>query len=126
MSVVSTAELAFRLAVAGVAIVGPTVLYLGLWRFLSWLRDDALIDHLASQGAVEEPRPAAVDVLASATAGIDGRRCPACGTPRLAGKTHCRRCGRGADEADASVDSAPATAASEPTDRAGSAPRRRG
>ncbi|MDZ5810423.1 hypothetical protein U4E84_03530 [Halorubrum sp. AD140] len=92
MSGVTTVELALRVVVAAVAIVGPTVLYLGLWRFLAWLRDDALVDRLAARGAVEEPRPAAVDVLASATAGIDGRRCPACGAPVVAGATRCRRC----------------------------------
>lgn len=94
MGIGSTTELAFRLAVAAVAIGGPTALYLGLWRFLAWLRDDALIDRLAAQGAVEEPRPAPVDVLASATAGIDGRRCSACGTRVVAGGARCPRCRR--------------------------------
>lgn len=97
MSEVTTTEVAVRLAVAAVAIVGPTLLYLGLWRFLAWLRDDALIDRLASRGAVEEPRPAAVDVLASATAGVDGRRCPGCATPVIAGSTRCQRCRRALD-----------------------------
>lgn len=92
MGVGSTAELAFRLGVAAVAIGGPTVLYLGLWRFLAWLRDDALIARLAARGAVEEPQPAAADVLASATASVDGRRCPACGTSVVAGASRCRNC----------------------------------
>ena len=101
MGVGSTAELGFRLAVAAVAIVGPTLLYLGLWRFLSWLRDDALIDRLATRGAVEAPRPAPADVLASATAGLDRRRCPACGTRLIAGATRCRDCLRApGDETD--------------------------
>jgi len=101
MGVGSTVELAARLAVAAVAIVGPTVLYLGLWRFLSWLRDDALIDRLAARGAVEAPRPAPADVLASATAGLDRRRCPACGTRLIAGSTRCRDCLRApGDETD--------------------------
>lgn len=98
MSVVTTAELAVRIGIAAVAIIGPTVLYLGLWRFLTWLRDDALIDRLAARGAVEEPRPAAVDVLASATAGLDGRRCPVCGTPLIADATRCRNCRRAPDD----------------------------
>lgn len=92
MSTVSTAELAVRLAVAALAIGGPTVLYLGLWRFLAWLRDDALVERLAARGAVEKPRPAAVDVLASATSGVDRRRCPACGNPVVAGATRCGHC----------------------------------
>ncbi|WP_418285733.1 hypothetical protein [Halorubrum sp. DTA46] len=98
MGVDGTAELAFRLAVAAVAIGGPTVLYLGLWRFLAWLRDDALIDRLASRGAVEEPRPAPADVLASATAGLDRRRCSDCGTRTVTGATRCRRCGGAPDD----------------------------
>jgi hypothetical protein len=101
MSVGSTTELAARLAVAAVAIIGPTVLYLGLWRFLSWLRDDALIDRLAARGAVEAPRPAPADALAAATAGLDRRRCPACGTRLIAGATRCRDCLRApGDETD--------------------------
>lgn len=94
MGVSSTGELLVRLAVAAIAIVGPTLLYLALWRVLAWLRDDALIDRLASRGVVEAPRPAPADVLASATAGIDGRRCSDCGTRAVAGARRCRRCRR--------------------------------
>jgi hypothetical protein len=98
MGVSSTVELVFRLAVTAVAIAGPTLLYLGLWRFLSWLRDDALIDRLAARGAVEAPRPAPADVLASATAGLDRRRCPNCGTRLIAGATRCRNCLSASDD----------------------------
>jgi hypothetical protein len=101
MSAVGTGELLFRLAVAALALAGPTVLYLGLWRFLEWLRDDALIDRLAARRAVEKPRPAAADVLASATAGVDGRRCPACGTTVIAGATRCGNCQAEVGEAEA-------------------------
>ncbi|EMA67066.1 hypothetical protein [Halorubrum kocurii] len=104
MGVGSTVELAFRFGVAAVAIVGPTVLYLGLWRFLAWLRDDALVDRLAARGAVEAPRPAPADVLASATAGLDGRRCPACGTRLIAGETRCRSCHRDPDDGTGRAD----------------------
>lgn len=98
----SAVELAVRLGVAAVAIGGPTVLYLGLWRFLAWLRDDTLIDRLAARGAVEAPRPAPTDILASATAGIDGRRCPACDNPVIAGATHCGNCRASIDDGEAS------------------------
>ena len=92
MKVGGPVTLAVRLAVAAVAILGPTALYLGLWRFLAWLRDDALVARLAARDAVETPRPAAVDVLAAATEGVDGRRCPACDAPVVAGASACPHC----------------------------------
>jgi hypothetical protein len=116
VSTVSTGELIVRLAVVAFAVGGPTLLYLGLWRFLAWLRDDALVDRLAAQGAVEEPRPAAVDVLASATAGVDGGRCPGCGSPVVAGATRCQRCRRTLDR-ETDTGDAPGGTASEPPDR---------
>lgn len=91
---VTPLELAFRLAVAAVGIVGPTLLYLGLWRFLVWLRDDELVERLAERGALENPEPAAVDVLATTTEGVGGRRCPNCGTSNLPGAPVCRSCHR--------------------------------
>ena len=116
MSAVSTVEVVGRLAIAAVVIAGPTVLYLGLWRFLSWLRDDTLVDRLAARGAVEAPRPAPADVLASATAGINGRRCPACGTRLIAGATRCRDCHRAPDAETDPGDTVPADTLSKPTD----------
>ncbi|EMA57035.1 hypothetical protein [Halorubrum lipolyticum] len=117
MSTVTTAELVARLAVAALAIGGPTLLYLGLWRFLAWLRDDALVDRLAARGAIEEPRPAAVDVLASATAGVDGRRCPGCGSPIIAGATRCQRCRRALDREPDPGDGSVGTASEPPARR---------
>jgi|GEM_PF-1222840 hypothetical protein len=120
MSVGSTVDLAGRLAVAAVVIAGPTVLYLGLWRLLAWMRDDALIDRLAARGAVEAPRPAPADVLASATAGLGGRRCPACGTRLIAGETRCRNCLRAPDDETGRADGG-----TELSDGAGPSARRR-
>lgn len=69
MTELSTVAIAFRLLVAGVVMLGPTVLFLGLWRFLTWLRDDALVDRLAARGLETEPQPAAVDFLSTLGAG---------------------------------------------------------
>ncbi|WP_166377229.1 hypothetical protein [Halorubrum sp. BOL3-1] len=99
MDPIGVVALAWRLGVAAVAVGGPTVLYLGLWRFLAWLRDDTLIDRLAARGAVEAPDSAPADVIAAATEGLDGRRCPDCGTTVCAGATRCRRCHRALDGA---------------------------
>ncbi len=96
MAELSTAEIAFRLFVAGVAMVGPTLLFLGFWRFMLWLRDDALIDVLVARGTLDEqPAPSAADVLATATASHPGaRRCPFCETRNFPGVVQCRDCGK--------------------------------
>ncbi|MFC5279370.1 hypothetical protein ACFPM1_11480 [Halorubrum rubrum] len=88
-------EIAFRLVVAGALIVAPTLLFLGFWRFLSWLRDDALVERLADRGVFEEARrPSAADVLATATVSESGvRRCPACDARNLPTADRCRECG---------------------------------
>jgi len=91
MSGVGGLELAFRLGVAGVVVVGPTLLYLGLWRFLVWLRDDELIEVLAERGVIEDPQPSAADVLAGA-GGSGGPTCEHCGTTNLPGAPVCRSC----------------------------------
>ena len=56
------------------------------------------------------------DVLAAATEGLDGRRCPDCGTRVVGGATRCRWCHRALDgtgttegRPEAESDSVPAT-----------------
>ncbi|MEF8852514.1 MAG: zinc ribbon domain-containing protein [Haloarculaceae archaeon] len=82
-------ELAVRLSVATAVVVGPTLLFLGLWRFLVWLRDDELVEALARRGVVEAPDPSPVDVLAGASGGSE---CGNCGTVNVRGATVCREC----------------------------------
>lgn len=94
MAEVTDLELAFRVTVAAVGILGPTILYFALWRFLMWLRDDELIERLADRGVLEDPQPAAVDVLASTSEGVGGKRCPNCGTTNIPGEPVCRGCYR--------------------------------
>lgn len=94
MAGVTDLELAFRVGVALGCIVGPTLLYIGLWRFLMWLRDDELIERLAERGAIDDPRPAAVDVLATTSEGVGGNRCSNCGTTNIPGAPVCRSCHR--------------------------------
>jgi hypothetical protein len=89
MAQVSTFELAVRLGVATVAVVGPTLLFLGLWRLLLWLRDDELVKALAERGVVEAPDPSPVDVLAGASGGSE---CGNCGTVNVRGADVCREC----------------------------------
>ena len=57
-------DLALRLVVAGVVMVAPTVLYLGLLRGLERLRDDALLLSLAeSDDAPDDVSSAAASAL---------------------------------------------------------------
>lgn len=89
---VSTVELVGRLLVTAVAVIGPTVLYFGLWRFLEWLRDDELVAHLAARGVIEEPDTVPADVLAAASAEVDERSCQICGCHVPEGQTRCEDC----------------------------------
>lgn len=125
MESIGTVALAWRLGVAAVAVGGPTVLYFGLWRFLAWLRDDKLVNRLAARGAVEAPDPAPADILAAATEGIDGRRCPNCGTRVVGGATRCRRCHRALDDGGAVDDSGTVDGGPKPERGSGPGARRR-
>ncbi len=93
MSLVSDVELAYRLLVTGGTIVGPTILFLGLWRFLGWLRDDELVKLLADRGVVERPKLTPADVM-DTMPGDDGAttRCDTCGATNTTGAPVCRDC----------------------------------
>lgn len=92
MSSLTTLELTIRLVMATVAIIGPTILYFGLWRFLMWLRDDQLIEVLAQEGVIEDPQPSAADLLASTSGGSPNNRCSQCDTVNVPGAPICRNC----------------------------------
>jgi len=94
MTEVTDLELAYRIGVTAVGVVGPTLLYLGLWRLLMWLKDDELIEGLVEQGALDDPRPAAVDVLPTTSTGVSGQRCSNCGTTNVPAAPVCRSCHR--------------------------------
>jgi environmental stress-induced protein Ves len=93
MAEIPTQLLVYRVLVATVAILGPTVLFFGLLRFLEFLKDDRLVDALASQGVVEQPRPAPVDFLGELP-GASENRCEHCGAQNIPTATHCRDCSR--------------------------------
>lgn len=94
---VSTVELVGRLLVTAVAVIGPTVLYFGLWRFLEWLRDDEMVARLAARGVIDEPDTIPADVLASAYAEVDEECCPICGRQVPEGRGRCDDCREGFD-----------------------------
>ncbi|PSP83341.1 zinc ribbon domain-containing protein [Halobacteriales archaeon QS_1_68_17] len=98
---VAGVELAFRVLLTAVMIVLPTLLFLGLWRGLTYLRDDDLAEQVV-EGRVSSPTGADSYVSVSAAdfvpggdgeAGdVDTVACPTCGTPNLRGMTFCREC----------------------------------
>lgn len=111
-------DLAYRLLVYFVAMIGPTLLFLGLMRLLEWLRDDALLARiaesddaspevsLAASRAIEKrdgaARIAARTAAEPARTGAirtDGGRpdsesivCSTCGETNQTGATFCREC----------------------------------
>lgn len=100
MAHLGTAELAWRLFVAGFVIVAPTLMFLGMIRLLERIRDDALIEQMLSE---EERRDfhdsqsltTLVDELtgdADVGGSADTVNCPSCGATNLAEATFCAEC----------------------------------
>ena len=97
-------EIVFRLVVAGVLVVAPTILFLGLWRGLMALRNDNLVNRTLngefgrlSDGPIPERlfRTAvgggpAADSVASSDVGT--MRCPECGQPNPRYANYCGDC----------------------------------
>ncbi len=86
------AEIAFRLLLTAFLSILPTLLFLGLWRGLSKLRDDALLDHIETVHGVD-PRPNLRAVIPgiSSTDGPHGR-CNHCGSVTEPSASVCRQC----------------------------------
>lgn len=87
-------ELAFRIAVTLVVIAAPALCFVGMWRGLDRLRDDALVARLRENGAFD---PGSSTGGAGVPATIDGGarppiRCRTCGTSNVAEATYCHGC----------------------------------
>ncbi|MFC4246352.1 zinc ribbon domain-containing protein [Natribaculum luteum] len=90
-----TVETIWRLAVAALVMIAPTLLFLGLVRGLERLRDDAFVERwLHEQGHELED-----DVLTALAIGIDveadgssSLRCPGCGESNTSNARYCRNC----------------------------------
>lgn len=90
-------ELALRVAAGLFVIVAPTLLFLGLWKGLTYLRDDDLIEQVRRMEGHVSTSPPASGVSASTVSAIDedGQAtvvCDSCGTPNLARMSYCRDC----------------------------------
>ena len=92
--------LGYRLLIAVGVMIGPTLLFLGLCRFLEWLRDDRMIQQLARREDYADAKamePTLGDVVAGLT-GSPSRanlvRCGHCGAPNLPDASACLECGQ--------------------------------
>ncbi|PSP78223.1 hypothetical protein BRC88_10995 [Halobacteriales archaeon QS_4_69_225] len=88
-------ELGFRLAVAVLVVVSPTLLFLGLWRLLMRMRDGELVRRVVRDDRVAEEwsagrfvRPPAAEAVVP-TGTVD--RCRRCGAAAGDG-SDCGRC----------------------------------
>ncbi|NGM69153.1 zinc ribbon domain-containing protein [Natronolimnobius sp. AArcel1] len=91
--------LAARVLIALGVMIGPTLLFLGLYRALEWLRDDRLLEEVARREGrtdVNSLAPTFGGFVAGAT-GSKSRssliRCGHCGAPTLA-DSPCLECGK--------------------------------
>ncbi|SDM45856.1 hypothetical protein SAMN04487949_1731 [Halogranum gelatinilyticum] len=90
-------ELVFRLLVAGVLIVAPSLLFLGLWHGLHALRDDELIARMNRHTAGSfDDSPLVSDFLPTVDTDAIGREsfvaCGTCGTPNPDDVRFCHEC----------------------------------
>lgn len=90
--------LAYRLLIAVGVMIGPTVLFLGLCRFLEWLRDDRMIEQVAQReeytGSLEPTLGDVVAGVAGTESPADVTRCKHCGAPTLPDVSACLECGK--------------------------------
>lgn len=84
-------EAVYALLVTLVIAVLPTVLFLGLWHGLQYLRDDELIDRIQNDydNSGSRPRFMGGDGPTTTSSGV---RCPSCGTSNRHGMEYCQQC----------------------------------
>jgi len=94
-------ELAVRVLMGLFVVVAPTLLFLGLWKGLTYLRDDELIERARRMEGRSSPSPDPTGISAFPASAFDGNEgeeaqetvvCDACGTANRAGVRFCREC----------------------------------
>ena len=90
-------ELAFRVGVAVVVILAPTVMFLGFWRLLMRMRNGELVERVMQDDRVadewstgEFAQPTVLDVLQPT--GASGGQCPHCGATNPEEAAYCADC----------------------------------
>ena len=88
-------EVAFRLIAAVILIIAPTLLFLGLWHGLQYMRDEQLIEQIYGEtpGSARPPQFDFSVLFSSgdpATGEDANHACVYCGKP--ANRKMCRRC----------------------------------
>jgi len=84
-------ELALRVAAGLFVVVAPTLLFLGLWRGLELLQDDALVERVRD-GEFDSPTTAPRPSMFPDDDGGNPRTCQSCGTPNLGDARFCQEC----------------------------------
>ena len=90
-------ELAFRVGVAVVVILAPTVMFLGFWRLLMRMRNGELVERVMQDDRVvgewssdEFAQPGIVGMLRPA--GSSAGQCPHCGQTNPEEAAYCAGC----------------------------------
>jgi len=83
-------EAVYALLVTLVIAVLPTLLFLGLWHGLQYMRDDELIDRLKDDHDTVGSRRGLMSDGPIATS--SGVQCPSCGTSNRPGMEYCQQC----------------------------------
>lgn len=90
--------LGYRLLIATGVMIGPTLLFLGLCRFLEWLRDDQAIERVAQHeeylGSLEPTPGDVVAGIAGLESGASVIRCQHCGAATVPEASTCLECGK--------------------------------
>jgi len=83
-------ELALRVLAGLFVIVTPTLLFLGLWRGLQSMRDDALVQRVTARAEGDEGPDLSLTPAASPDSPVV--TCPACGAGNRQDVAYCRQC----------------------------------
>jgi len=83
-------ELAARVLAGLFVIVAPTLLFLGLWRGLQSMQDDALVERVRQRVETSDASPMSLSPAPSPSS--PAVSCPACGATNRDGVAYCRQC----------------------------------
>lgn len=83
-------ELAARVLAGLFVIVTPTLLFLGLWRGLQSMQDDALVRRVRERAEASDETGLSLSPSPSPSSSVV--TCPTCGAGNRDGTAYCRQC----------------------------------